>query len=129
MLAQAAFAQSPRDGNWWRSLERNIQIAYVLGAFDGTNLGYGFTTWKLAKDKAASDAYARANAANREYTQRYLANVNASQVADGLDVFYADFRNRSIAAHGALWLVLAEIAGDPQADVMLESWRRNATKR
>jgi hypothetical protein len=34
------------------------------------------------------------------YTKKYLANVSASQLADGLDSFYSDYRNRSIQLPG-----------------------------
>lgn len=128
MLVQPAFAQNARDGNWWRSLEQRTQRGYVLGVFDGMLLGHSFTTWKLAEDKNSADALAKANAANQEYMTRYLRNVSASQIADGLDEFYSDSRNRRIPTHGAIWLVLAQIAGDPDVQTMIDGWRNSVSR-
>jgi hypothetical protein len=117
-----------RNGNWWRDLDRAEKLMYVLGVADGTNLGYGFTTWKLARDKSAGDAHERATAANIEYTKRYMSKVTTDQIVDGLDVFYSDFRNRSISTFGATWLVLAQVAGDQDVEEKIISWRKNASR-
>lgn len=117
-----------RNGNWWRNLDPMQKVMYVNGFFDGTDLGYSFATWKMVGDKSSLDAKKRASDSFSEHNKRYLSNVTVNQVVDGLDVFYSDFRNRSISTFGATWLVLVQIAGDPNVDEMINSWRKNASR-
>jgi hypothetical protein len=62
------------------------------------------------------------------YYAKFLKNVTSLQLADGLDVFYKDFRNRKIPTSNGVWLTLNAIAGTPQADLdkMVENFRKNA---
>jgi len=58
---------------------------------------------------------------------KYLKNVTNSQLADGVDKFYSDYRNRRIMVNDAVWLVLNEISGKSDADMkkMIENWRKS----
>jgi len=62
------------------------------------------------------------------YSEKYLKDVTNDQVADGVDEFYKDYRNRKIRIHDAVWLTLNAIAGTPKAnlDKMIETFRKNA---
>jgi hypothetical protein len=53
--------------------------------------------------------------------------VTNAQIADGLDQFYSDYRNRSIVVSSGVWLVLNSINGTPkdQLDNMIEGFRQN----
>lgn len=102
-----------RDGNFWR-----IQIgcgeaceiakaAYVNGFSDGEAFG----SMALSTNKAAYAFY------QKEVRSRF-DNVTASQVSDGLDHFYEDYRNRRILMALAVWLVIQEIAGVPETEMV-----------
>ncbi len=114
------------DGNWWRSQDRSVRIAYVAGFFDGMELGKNFSYWKFAKDQRAGECTLEVNDSYNEFTARYFSNVTNVQISDGLDSFYSDYRNRSIPVHSAVWLVVNEIAGTPREEIdsMTENFRR-----
>jgi hypothetical protein len=127
-----AFAQEStrRDGNWWRTQLRASQVSYMVGFFDGIELGNRFSYWSFANDQKATESLKRVFDSYEEYVDKYLKNVTSGQMVDGLDTFYSDFRNRSILVHNAVWLVANQVAGVPQdrIDSMIESWRRNSSK-
>ena len=119
-----------RDGNWWRTLDKTTKNAYMTGFFDGINLGHDFSYWDWASDTKQYSCFALTQRSFNNYASRYLSKVTSGQVADGLDDFYKDFRNRSIEIPHAAWIVLNEIAGTPkpQLDEMIGNWRRGAAK-
>lgn len=127
VLAQDA---NRRDGNWWRDQTRLSQANYITGFFDGMELGHRFSIWKNVNDKKAGDAVYRASISYEEYSRRFLGAVTAGQLVDGLNDFYADYRNRSIRVHDGVWLVVNQIAGTPkeQVDSMVENWRKNVVR-
>jgi hypothetical protein len=114
---------SRRDGNWWVMRSDSSKANYMIGFYDGIKLGGEFSYWNFTKDdaefKKISDAY-------QEYEDKYIANITAREVVDGLNVFYKDSRNRRILVNDAVWLVLGQIAGDPDMDRTIENWRRTA---
>jgi|WetSurSiteA1Bulk_404760.scaffolds.fasta_scaffold06723_3 hypothetical protein len=117
-----------RDGNWWRGQDRLIRSAYIVGFFDGMDLGYNFSYWKFIQKKEMNSCIIQMHESYSEYSDKYFKNVSNSQLVDGLDSFYVDFRNRSIRVADAVWSVVNSIAGTPQEelDSMIENWRRNA---
>jgi hypothetical protein len=117
-----------RDGNWWRTLTVSEKATYMLGFFDGMPLGNRFSYWDFAHTKEKDACSADAVESFKTFTDKYVRNVTNEQIADGLNTFYADYRNRSILIHDAVWLVLNSIAGTPQAelDKMIESFRKTA---
>lgn len=118
-----------RDGNWWRELDRPEKISYMLGFFDGMDLGHDFSYWPLLKDDKDSSV-AKIATAYHEYVSKYLSNVTNVQLVDGLDTFFSDYRNRRIETSNAVWLVLNEISGKPEAEMqqMIEKWRKNSAQ-
>jgi len=129
LLSGLMAASDRRDGNWWIDQNEYSHVTYVTGFFDGMDLGHNFSYWKWAHDSHKTgkcldlmgDAY-------REYHGKFFANITSGQLADGLNVFYRDYRNRRILVSNAIWLVVNSIAGTPQVqlDKMIESWRQNA---
>jgi hypothetical protein len=123
-------AENPRDGNYWRGLSRAEKDAYVVGVYDGTTLGANFAVWKLqsSRDGTDLDAIARCQDSATSYDKKYRLDTTSGQIADGVDAFYEDYRNRRIQIWGAVWLVMNAIAGTPKAelDKRIESWRRNS---
>jgi len=119
-----------RDGNWWRDQDRLTRSVYIIGFFDGMDLGKNFSYWKFANKKEMNSCIGKVAESYNEYSAKYFKNVTNTQLVDGLDSFYADFRNRNIQVADAVWLVVNSIAGTPQEklDSMIENWRRNANR-
>jgi hypothetical protein len=119
--------ENRRDGNWWREQDRPTRSAYIIGFFDGMDLGYNFSYWSFVKDKEMNACMGKVVQSYGDYSSKYFKNVTNVQLVDGLDSFYTDFRNRSIRVADAVWLVVNGIAGTPQErlDSMIENWRRN----
>lgn len=65
-----------------------------------------------------------------KYFNDYIAGKSNTQFRDGLDNFYADYRNRSIAIKDAIWLVANEMSGMPRdsLDLMINNYRKNTKK-
>lgn len=127
LSAHAGDPQRDRDGNWWRDLTQREKYDYTIGFFDGMQLGHKFSYWAFSHNAKKYDCLTDAADSFASYSEKYLGNVTNVQLADGLDSFYSDFRNRSISLDNAVWLVVNSIAGKPQAemDKMIESFRRN----
>lgn len=126
ILSFPLLAQSTRrDGNWWLEQTQYAKAAYVVGFFDGTHLGAEFSFWKFKDDPSA---IAKTTESFEFYGDKFLKGVTNEQLADGLDAFYKDYRNRKIRLHNGVWLTLNAIAGTPQADLekMVENFRKNA---
>lgn len=124
-----AFAdENRRDGNWWLIQTYSTKVTYLVGFFDGMDLGRNFTVWGLPtkKGQLASSAQFDGMTSYDKYNGKYLNNVTSGQLASGLDSFYSDYRNRTIRTPEATWLVLKTIAGEPPSEEVLNNWRKNA---
>ena len=118
-----------RDGNWWRGIDRLSKAYYLAGFVDGIELGNRLSLVGIDKnDKAYKEVSERVTTTFSNQRAKYLANVTLIQLADGLDAFYANSTNRRILAHDAVWLVLSQIAGTPEAEMqaLIESYRKSA---
>jgi hypothetical protein len=133
--AQAHAGGIRTDGNFWIQIEDNsgewagvIKLSFVRGFFDGIELGSWFSTWSPELSVAESPPLEEARARYMSYRAKYVAGIAPAQVVDGLDDFYADYRNRSMSVPSAIWLVLNSIAGTPddQLQTMIEGFRRFA---
>jgi hypothetical protein len=120
-----------RDGNWWKDLAPSEKLNYMVGFFDGMPLGHDFSYWGMTKDSGDKPNACGATAVGsfNNMMSKYFTNVTNTQIVDGLDIFYKDYRNRSIKVHDAVWLVVNSISGKPQneLDKMIENWRKNAS--
>lgn len=117
---------SHRDGNWWLEQPRTVKTSYLIGFFDGTGLGTQFSYWNVIKD---SDCFTKTTESFDFFSHKFLKGVTNEQLADGLDAFYKDYRNRKILIHSGVWLTLNAIAGTPQSDLdkMVENFRKSAS--
>jgi hypothetical protein len=112
-----AAEENRRDGNWWRQQDRLTRSVYVIGFFDGMDLGHNFSYWNFVKDKKMNVCMAKVAESYANHSSKYFKNVTNIQLVDGLDTFYTDFRNRSILVADAVWLVVNGIAGTPAGKV------------
>jgi hypothetical protein len=119
-----------RDGNWWTTQTAVTKLDYMIGFFDGIELGHEFSEWGLLKDSAQTPCISSVTSSYGEHIDKYLAHVTNDQLVDGLDVFYKDYRNRRIRIRYAVWLVVNGIAGKPQAEIdrMTENFRESASQ-
>ena len=138
VLSLAAFSANcadpnRRDGNSWREFSPQARVDYLIGFLDGMDLGYHFSYWKYTVKSApiltADSVSSKASSAYAEYSQRYFTNVRVGQLADGLNEFYSDYRNRSIRISDGVWVVVRQIAGDKPQDIeeLITNLRRNAS--
>jgi len=121
--------ENRRDGNWWRGQSAFAKASYMVGFFDGMELGKDFSYWGLAKtnDIQLDPMSSRVFDAYNNYREKFMKHVTNVQISDGLDTFYDDYRNRAITLPDAVWLVLNTIAGKPDKDMekMIENFRKN----
>ncbi len=116
-------AQNQRqDGNWWNMLTEAspdigslVKDGYSRGLLDGA----AFLGTALVSETDLAKEYSAA-------VRPFLRAVAPRQLRDGLDVFYADYRNRRIEVFGAAYIVLSQIAGKSQneIDALVERARR-----
>ncbi|OFX06056.1 MAG: hypothetical protein A3E78_13905 [Alphaproteobacteria bacterium RIFCSPHIGHO2_12_FULL_63_12] len=122
VVVSVASAQDRRNGNFWVSLVGSNDIVkdtYVAGLLEGaSSLGLLI----LAGDKPADVPHM---ATYLTKTGKYLDRVTTLQVRTGLDVFFSDYRNRSISITSAASVVLFEINGMPKIEIeaMVERMR------
>jgi len=80
-----------RDGNWWVEQSEAPKLYYVVGFYDGMELGHEFSYWGLPKGSATVSEVVTSY---DNYGVKYLSGVTNAQLIQGLDVFYEDYRNR-----------------------------------
>lgn len=121
-----------RDGNWWLNETPANKLNYIVGFFDGMELGHNFSYWGILKDSGNKETACISDSHKSfdSLSAKFFSNVTNGQLVDGIDSFYKDFRNRGIRVPDAVWVVVNEIAGTPKQDIdgMIEGWRQNATK-
>jgi hypothetical protein len=125
--ATASSDSDRRDGNYWKGMTRVEKSTYITGFFDGIGIGNRFSYWDLLNTESGKKSLPAVKKSFDGYMEKYMDNVTNVQIADGLDVFYDDYRNRKITTYNAVWLVLNSIAGknDKEMEIMIESFRKN----
>jgi hypothetical protein len=122
LLSSAATSpaeETRRDGNWWVSRPDFAKAMYVLGMFDGVELGRFFVMRNI-RSQADIDKLNGALNSFMSNKQLLLSNVTVGQVEAGLDDFYQDYKNRKIYCNDAVQVVLEGSAGMPKEQ--LENW-------
>ena len=52
ILPPLSFAdENRRDGNWWQAQGKLTRHAYIVGFFDGMELGHHFSFWSFLKEE------------------------------------------------------------------------------
>jgi hypothetical protein len=81
----SAHAQSSplRDGNWWNGLTPETKAVYMVGFFDGMELGKNFSIWNIVKGdvargkRTANDATLTTVVGSYNYyVEKYMKNVS-----------------------------------------------------
>lgn len=126
-----AVAQGRLTGNVWVSLGTGnsaglVKDTYAAALIDGAlNLGSNLMTAAVALDDRMTASQAQAY---RQAVTKYLVGMNAKQLRDGLDSFFADFRNRRIAVVDAALVVVLQVSGlaTDDVDAMVDKLRAEA---
>lgn len=120
--------QQPRDGKWWQGLEQSEKYLHVIGMIDGARLGQEFVLAEMSKGKNGIKGFSDAFDAYEKAEAKYLGKLTSGEIAQGLDAFYADYKNRRIWIHDATFVVLMGISGVPQAQIekRVEAMRRES---
>jgi hypothetical protein len=102
-----------RDGNGWRTLSNTEKTFFAAGLIDGIDFGAQLPI------QAISDENCGIKAAESFFRQhdKYVVGVATSQVVDGMDAFYSDFKNRKIPVRHAFAVILKQIAGDSNESI------------
>jgi hypothetical protein len=148
LCAGLAHGQNPpekHNGYWWAKQPRPTKLAFVVGFHDGSEIvrnniitaclvqnGVGL---EQIKQLLPGQPSYEAASADCDKKHNLLLNVlkpptsTYGQVVDGLDQFYADYRNENIDFGLAIYYVFGELDGHPQnlLDEDVRSWRHDAT--
>ncbi|MBP64067.1 MAG: hypothetical protein CMJ62_21310 [Planctomycetaceae bacterium] len=121
-----------RNGNFWRALAEDRKLYFLAGILDGSQLGRDLTSMGCYGSKLHEnpDGLACSLEVQSNFivaADKYMQNVSTEQIRDGLDEFYADYRNRGIHARDAVFIVLRQIAGDPNIDTLIINNRIRAS--
>ena len=95
ILFSAVFcrAEDPRrDGNWWIDLDSSSKVMFVVGFFDGMQLGKDFSVWENLKSK---DECAGKSIQSFETYAKLLDSVTSGQLRDGLDSFLSGLQKQT----------------------------------
>jgi hypothetical protein len=118
----------PPNGNQWITLDENSKYAYIVGFLEGMFQGHCFTTWGLPGSQENDPAYVNATKSYDDHWNRFVSKTTYQQFFDGLNAFYADYRNRKIEIQNGMWIVMNEISGQSEEMMrtMIEAWRQKA---
>lgn len=95
MLSLPVLAQKPDHGGaWWREKSAVYKEAYISGYKTGSHHQAGQNT--------------------------PLSKFGAKELVDGLNKFYADFRNRNISINDSLFYVADQLSGVPDEKLNAE---------
>ena len=122
LLTGAALGQN--NGNYWRSLSREMKIAYVVGYSDGAMSG----TTKLL------DAVKPLSVQQKSQLRipwccslfEFPNGTTYGQTADAIDQFYQNANNRLISISDAWDYAKAEVEGNPWSAAKLQQTRKLA---
>lgn len=117
------------DGNAWRVNSYIWKQGYVAGFFAGSSYVVSDNLYPTAKDYDIDNTnkldevgilLEDQKAQKNKQLTRYIflvGTVTNTQVTEGLDKVYEDFKNRSIKLRDAVYLVKKQIEGTPQEDI------------
>jgi hypothetical protein len=117
LIASLNAAQEHRSATgyaFWSKADGNIKIAYLIGYIDAEQF------YRHGMDKGAKPLCAEAGKAWIEDFDQKIPmpnNMTVSQVSQGLDEFYKDWKNQSVDIYFAQQIVRLKIVGRPQQEI------------
>ncbi len=104
------------DGEMWRhkSVGNLVKYAIVNGLGEGLWLGLETSAGSFGEEQSPAKKIFKAN---YDRFDGYMKKASVKQISDGIDTFYADYRNRGIRLRYVMWIVLRGISGDSQAEL------------
>lgn len=97
------------DGNWWLSQPLSAKESHLHGIMDGLMLMEALVLRSHVDGGGNNDVIRKRQAESMAVPRRLLTSLNSNQIRDGLDAFYADFRNRQITLPNGLLIVIYQI--------------------
>lgn len=124
-----------QDGNWWSNQEAGEKAVYVIGFLDG--MAYESKIWDMGLmvaegkdfDPVLNRYAAKAETFANNNFKREFAHLTVGNIVDGLDKFYADYRNHRIEVSEAMVVVVRSMDGTPEDEIskLIEYKRKKAS--
>jgi hypothetical protein len=100
------------DGNLWRQLNEEQQGMYMFGFIAGLEFQRRTTIRSFVENGYSKEDTEKYFSLSNTRSEYLLKNANSRQIADGLKIFYEDFKNRSIKIKDAIIIVCLQIQGE-----------------
>jgi hypothetical protein len=129
LVLNAAQEYRPRTGySFWSKADANAKYAYLIGYADAEQ------PLRLVLDRAEKSLCTDGEKDWFEDFNRKIPmpnNITLQQGIEGIDDFYKDWRNQSVALFNAQNIVRLQIAGRPQAEIdeAIRRARETASKK
>jgi hypothetical protein len=129
--------QQEHNGFWWAELSDTFKLGFITGYGEAMTLNYNQTGFdcladknggtvpqKLPDDKVMTDCFEK----NAKLEPLDFTKLRFGQMAEGVDEFYKDFRNKAVHVNRAMRYVRDELRGKPAKELEdeLTRWRRDA---
>lgn len=139
LLASCAVSQTQSavhyDGHWWNGRDMSYKLGFVLGFIQGVGLVADETQIDcvIAKyqQKRPPKAPPPTGVSEACTNPRWdFDKIRSGELQEGLDVFYADFRNKAVFVNDAVLYVRDELKGKSAAELEkeLENFRASARR-
>jgi len=123
----------PLDGPWWVPIPENYKQGFVGGYMMGTVRAHNLVL-QNCYGKSGGDALESYAALKTCLTITFLktfdfSGIRPGQLADGIDEFYKDSRNKDIDINFALLYARDKLKGKPAKELEdeLTQWRRQSS--
>lgn len=141
LLATMVFGQdksSAHEGYWWNSLSAANKVGFVLGYTEASSYARDVAFFRCLADGNGGviPEHAPSNTELDRCSKKVDVEINfpsfngvtISQILEGVDKFYGDYRNKTIRVNLALRFANDELSGKSAGDVQteVEGWRRVA---
>jgi hypothetical protein len=130
--------QTPKNGYWWLPSGEGFKVGFATGYAMAMNdmADAAFFRCVAAKNGGSvpttypGDGAIKACMQGPEVASIVTFNGRVGQVAEGVDEFYKDFRNKNILIELAMRYVSDQLKGKPDGELAdeLADWRQRANK-
>lgn len=105
------------DGYWWESLKVLERLVFVAGYTQATSRWSAFLKGSIFVNVSPSEGQALSKYTKWLADHMDFGRVSVRQVTDGVDRFYADFRNKGIDIDDAMDIVRQQLQGVSDAEI------------